>query len=868
MKFLKSLLIIILFIVSMAAHATHERAGEITYTHISGLTYEIKIVTYTYTPSPANRPELTISWGDGTTSVIPRTEVIQLPDLIQRNVYGGLAARHTFPGPGSYLMTLEDPNRNYGVLNIPNSVNITFFIQSLLVINSFLGPNNSPELLIPPIDVGCVDYTYIHNAGAYDTDGDSLSYKLVPCRGTGGQPIPGFVLPNEVDPDPERTFTLDAISGEIKWDSPSLQGEYNFAFIIEEWRSGVLVGYVTRDMQVNIIACDNNPPVIAVVSDTCVRIGDTLTFKVVATDIDNDIITLTGSGQPLLFEENAAEFEQPVDSMGRVTSYFSWIPVCDQVRNQPYQMFFKAEDHDLPVRLTDIEVCNIKVIAPPPTGLTVLPSGNNFNISWNKSGCDQAKGYRLYRKQGASVVDPDYCQMGLPPGSGYSLVFQSETLNDTTFLDDNQGNGLIHGNLYCYLVTIYFFDGAESYIPQEVCSSLKKDVPIITNVSVTNTSEIAGEIYVAWSKPNEFDTIQFPGPYQYICNRSEDSPDNFQQIAVLPSINDTLINDQGLDTKNKIFYYRIDLYDVSAQTPVLVGISAPASSIFLNIRPIDNGLILNFDPEVPWMNQRYDIYRYNNDDQAFDSIGFSNSPVFTDENLENGLNYRYFVKSTGEYSVPGIINPLINFSQINEGTPIDNIAPCPPILTIDTDCELLQNTLIWNNPPDTCPSDIDQYRIYFATTETDVMQLLTTIENPSETTYIHGPLNTIAGCYSISVVDSIGNESLMSDTICVDIDSCSYYTLPNIFTPNDDSYNDVFKPFPYTSVEKVDLKIYNRWGRLVFETSDPDINWDGKNKDNNQPCPDGAYFVNCEVYELRLSGTTKRTITTSVTIIR
>jgi len=47
-------------------------------------------------------------------------------------------------------MTMEDPNRNAGIINIPNSVNIPFFLETTLVINPFLGNNNSPELLNPP----------------------------------------------------------------------------------------------------------------------------------------------------------------------------------------------------------------------------------------------------------------------------------------------------------------------------------------------------------------------------------------------------------------------------------------------------------------------------------------------------------------------------------------------------------------------------------------------------------------------------------------------------------------------------------------------------------------------------------------------
>ena len=44
------------------------------------------------------------------------------------------------------------------------------------------------------------------------------------------------------------------------------------------------------------------------------------------------------------------------------------------------------------------------------------------------------------------------------------------------------------------------------------------------------------------------------------------------------------------------------------------------------------------------------------------------------------------------------------------------------------------------------------------------------------------------------------------------------------------------------------MKIFNRWGNIVFETTDKDINWNGKSKDTNQDCSDGVYFYTCEVF--------------------
>src|SRR5215831_13590986 len=61
-------------IVAYSAFATHNRAGEILYQHLSGFTYQITIVTYTKESSvSADRDSLPIVWGDNTADTLPRT---------------------------------------------------------------------------------------------------------------------------------------------------------------------------------------------------------------------------------------------------------------------------------------------------------------------------------------------------------------------------------------------------------------------------------------------------------------------------------------------------------------------------------------------------------------------------------------------------------------------------------------------------------------------------------------------------------------------------------------------------------------------------------------------------------------------------
>lgn len=67
---------------------------------------------------------------------------------------------------------------------------------------------------------------------------------------------------------------------------------------------------------------------------------------------------------------------------------------------------------------------------------------------------------------------------------------------------------------------------------------------------------------------------------------------------------------------------------------------------------------------------------------------------------------------------------------------------------------------------------------------------------------------------------------------------CDVY-VPNAFTPNGDELNNVFKTVSTCSYPLFDIKIFNRWGQVVFESSDLNEYWDGTF--HGELCPDGEY---------------------------
>ena len=338
LNFLKSLFLIIVLFISINLFATHAKTAEIIYKHVEGYTYDITIITLTYSPSPADREEQLIKWGDGYSTILSRELIIEIDNDTQKNYYIG---QHTFPGEGSYIMSMEDPNRNYGIVNIPNSVNIPQYVESLLVINDELGPNNSPEFLITSACDVKIESPFHYNGGAMDWDGDLLVHQLVHCKGSNGMLIPGYQLP-----EASTIFKINTSTGQLLWDWPVAQGEYVIAIKTTEWRNGEVIGYVVREYQFLVDSAEEDVPVIEGIDDTTVYYNQNLTLNFSASTSSNDLISLTAYGYPFLMENQTANFDSIAD-YEICNSTFTWETNLQHARAQPYYIYLVSTNHSI-----------------------------------------------------------------------------------------------------------------------------------------------------------------------------------------------------------------------------------------------------------------------------------------------------------------------------------------------------------------------------------------------------------------------------------------------------------------------------------------------------------------------------------------
>lgn len=138
----------------------------------------------------------------------------------------------------------------------------------------------------------------------------------------------------------------------------------------------------------------------------------------------------------------------------------------------------------------------------------------------------------------------------------------------------------------------------------------------------------------------------------------------------------------------------------------------------------------------------------------------------------------------------------------------------------------------------------DRYKISPGTFATYLWQDLSSLDH-----YIV----TQPGIYTVEVTNQCGSNQ---DQIVIEMNDCNVY-FPNVFTPNNDTKNDLFKVLNYTS-DYFTLIVYNRYGQKVFETTDYSKGWDGNF--SGKPQPAGTYTYLCKYKKFNIVNEIKGTV--------
>ncbi|MEL7532527.1 MAG: SprB repeat-containing protein, partial [Bacteroidota bacterium] len=279
--------------------------------------------------------------------------------------------------------------RNGAITNLVNPNGQRIYIEATLN-NVAVTCNSSPIFTNKPVPFLCDGSPFLYNNGAIDPDGDSLAFMLIPPRNKSSNNPPNdinfsgnFSPPYPLTTAPANAFNFDQLSGQMDFTPSGLQ-QAVVTVLVKEYRNGVLIGTVLRDIQLVVINCANQAPQLDPPSNITggtlngntfsVCAGNTLSFDLVANDPD--------VGNSLTFDSDVlqalagASFSQTFGNPN--TASISWPTTVNDTGT--YFISFLLYDDGCPLIASQVVGFNIIVGAGeiyPPQNNYICPSTTN-----------------------------------------------------------------------------------------------------------------------------------------------------------------------------------------------------------------------------------------------------------------------------------------------------------------------------------------------------------------------------------------------------------------------------------------------------------------------------------------------------------
>ncbi len=396
-----NLILLMLFLTSLSAMASHFKGGQVTYKYLGGGQYEMLIKGYwdkdavgsiilSYEGSPKlNTPSQTVS-----RTLLPDGMTIE---HVQRQ-------RITWSKPGLYQVSWKSCCRakgsNFGDEQNGLFAAVDYNPEQL---------SSSPQFYDLPIFNFTVDNNISYSMNIEDPEGHEQEYSLELPFGISGDPYKlmketGFSISND---------------GAVNWERP-LKGLWLVNVKIREKVNGEFTGaFVLRDFILNITDGTNTAPVLTKVVEQYVTKGETVSFDVAATDAQEQNIKLQATSS--MFEKGATFTQTATGSNAKGT--FTWATKAEHVGRFAVQ--FTATDSDVVPLSSQMtvyvnvlaEACNVKASYT----LDQTPCAGSSNGRVTLSGSNGIAPY-TYSLDGGQTFQPETTFSGLAGGAYEAVV--------------------------------------------------------------------------------------------------------------------------------------------------------------------------------------------------------------------------------------------------------------------------------------------------------------------------------------------------------------------------------------------------------------------------------------------------------------
>lgn len=434
--------------------ANHAVGAELTYECLGGNQYRLTYAFYRDCVSIAAPTSVNINYSSScftssTVNLIPvagtPTQIVSVCPSVQTTCNGGAytgVEEWIYSGVVTLAGTCVDWTfstavccRNAAITTVNNVTNYQLYVFALLN-NSDGNCNNSPDFINRPILKACLNQQVCFSNAVSDIDGDSVSYQMITPLSAAGSAIQYLFPFSSTQPvlsSPPVNFNPN--TGELCMVATQVDIS-PYGLLVSEFRNGVLIGQVERDIQIEVQSCNNQNPFITgfdggPIKSRNVCPGVPTSFFLLSFDTDSiDQTTISwNSGIP------AAQFS----SWGghRDSATFSWTPTLTDVATNPHCFSVTVMDDHCPYTnsiianycLTVLDsssaTCQINTIEEKnlaPT-ISMFRVENRVKLSWKENRAFSiftiydAAGRTLFESKVAGKTDVELTIENYPSGA-------------------------------------------------------------------------------------------------------------------------------------------------------------------------------------------------------------------------------------------------------------------------------------------------------------------------------------------------------------------------------------------------------------------------------------------------------------------
>lgn len=737
--------------------------------------------------------------------------------------------------PNGYTLAVQRCCRIAGIINVFNSntVGITYSNTIPGAINGVdYSKNSSPEFAQKDTAVICFKSNFTFDFSATDKDGDSLSYSF--CNGLMGgsnsqsQPNPPSNPPYSGIPyasgyNGEQPLgvnvSINSSTGIISGYAPSAIGEYTISVCALEYRKGILIGSTKKEIHITIADCSISGAKLDPLYINCKNLtfsffNESSSSNIIAYywkfgDVNNSAGDTSSNPTPTYTYKDTGTYTMKLKVTATGGCQDS---ATSQVKAYPR---FKA----------GFSVTGSCLINPYQfKDLTIATYGAVTSWQWKFGDAPLTTDTSTKQNPSYQYVSTGSKQVMLIANSNKGCT---DTLVEVINVSDKPSLSLpFHDTLICSIDTL----------------------PLIASSNggtFTWTPNSVTTIYNA----NSATPLVFPKDtttYIVTVNNNGCTNTDSVKVNVLPFIS----VDAGMDTA----VCKTDTFRLHPVSDALSYQWTASSGIAVN--PVKYPVV------QPLISTKYYVTANLGKCQANDSVTVTVAPypvatVSPDTSIcfGNAVRLNGFVAGSNFYWTPA--NSLLN---ANTTTPVAG-----PSKTTAYILTAYDTTGCPKQVSDTVVVKVVQPIIVNAGKDTSVvinqpLQLQASIINTTGISFAWYPFNYLNNPSIANPVAIISSsvDSVLFKVVATDIASGCYGTgnvvvrvyktspdifIPNAFTPNGDGRNDIFKPV-LIGISKLDyFTVYNRWGQLLYSTTQAGQGWNGEANGTPQPSDTYVYIA-------------------------